>query len=78
MDCKRILAENVTHAFEPFRERAAHFRSNPREVRRILDEGAEKARAIAANTMAEVRQRMGLEWREALSGAADVGPAGQR
>jgi tryptophanyl-tRNA synthetase len=77
VDCKRILAENITSAFEPFRERAAHFRADPREVRRILDEGAEKARAIASGTMAEVRQRMGLEWREALTGTTDVGPAGR-
>jgi tryptophanyl-tRNA synthetase len=75
VDCKRILSQNVTSAFEPFRERAERFRANPGEVRRILDEGAEKARAIASDTMAEVRRCMGLEWREALSGSADVGPA---
>ncbi|MEJ2203955.1 MAG: tryptophan--tRNA ligase [Gemmatimonadota bacterium] len=77
VDCKRILSENVATAFAPFRERAAHFRSNPQEVRRILDEGAEKARAIAAHTMGEVRQRMGLEWRDALSRDIDVGPVGR-
>ena len=66
VDCKRILADNVAEAFAPFRERAAYYRANPGEVRRVLDEGAEKARTIAGSTLTEVRQRMGLDWREAL------------
>jgi len=66
VDCKRILSENIVAAFAPFRERAAHFRAHPGEVRRILDEGAEKARAIASATLDEVRERMGLRWRDAL------------
>lgn len=66
VDCKRILADNIAAAFAPFRERAAHFRAHPEEVRRVLDEGAEKARAIASETLLEVRSRMGLDWRGAL------------
>ena len=66
VDCKRILADNVAAAFAPFRERAAHFRAHPEEVRRVLDEGAEKARTIASATLREVRSRMGLDWRGAL------------
>lgn len=65
VDCKRILSDNIATAFEPFRERAAHYRENPGEVRRILDEGANKARAIARETMLEVRERMGMHWRAA-------------
>jgi tryptophanyl-tRNA synthetase len=68
VDCKKILSENVSTEFEPFRERAAHFRAHPEEVRDILDVGAGKARAIAAGTLDEVRQRMGLRWRDALGG----------
>jgi tryptophanyl-tRNA synthetase len=66
VECKKILADNIAATFAPFRERAAHFRAHPDEVRRVLDEGAEKARAIAAATMAEVRGKMGLRWRDAL------------
>ncbi len=66
VDCKRILADNIARAFAPFRERAAHYRANSDEVRRILDEGAEKARAIASETLREVRSHMGLDWRRAL------------
>ena len=67
VDCKRILADNVTACFEPFRERAAHYREHPEKVRRILDEGAVRARAIARETMAEVRRKMGLDWRTAIN-----------
>jgi tryptophanyl-tRNA synthetase len=63
VDCKRILAENISSAFAPFRERAAHYRAHPEEVRRVLEEGAERARALASATLAEVRERMGLRWR---------------
>jgi tryptophanyl-tRNA synthetase len=65
VDCKRILSDNIATAFAPMRERAEHYRSHPHEVRRILDEGAERARSIARETMAEVRSKMGLDWRSA-------------
>jgi len=66
VDCKRILADNVTAKFAPFRERAGHYREKPAEVRDILQHGAERARAIARETMAEVRRKMGLDWRTAI------------
>ncbi len=66
VDCKRILSDNIASAFEPFRERAAHYRENPDEVRRVLSEGADRARVIACETMAEVRRKMGLDWRAAI------------
>ena len=65
MACKRILADNITEYFAPVRERAAHFEAHPDEVRDILDRGAERARAIARETLGEVRERMGLDWRVA-------------
>ncbi len=68
VECKKILSDNIVQAFAPFRERAEHYRAHPEEVGRVLEEGAEKARAIAADTLAEVRRRMGLRWREALPG----------
>ena len=66
VDCKKILSENIAADFAPYRERAAHFRANPHQVREVLDAGAEKARAIASATLDEVRERMGLRWRDAL------------
>ncbi len=66
VECKRLLADGIAAEFAPMRERAAHYRAHPDEVRRILDTGAERARAIARETMTEVRRRMGLAWRDAL------------
>ena len=67
VDCKRILSDNISDAFAPYRERARQYLENPDQVRRVLNEGAEKARVIARETLAETKQRMGLNWREALS-----------
>ena len=66
VDCKRILSENIGDAFAPFRERAAEYQANPDLVRQILDDGAQRARAIAQETMSEVRERMGLDWRSSV------------
>jgi tryptophanyl-tRNA synthetase len=68
VDCKRVLSDNIVATFEPFRERAAHFRQHPEEVRAILDDGARRAREIARKTIGEVRERMGIGWRDAVGG----------
>ncbi len=64
VDCKKLLAESIGEAFAPFRENAARLRENPNTIREILDAGADKARAEAAETMAVVREKMGLTWRD--------------
>lgn len=66
VECKKILAENISREFGPFRERAAHYRGRPDQVREILSQGAERAGSIARETMVEVRRRMGMDWRKAL------------
>ena len=66
VECKRILADAIAAEFAPMRERAEALRAQPERIRRVLDDGAERAREIARVTMAEVRQRMGLGWRSAL------------
>ncbi len=55
---KRILAERMIEAFRPFREVRAEL--TPEVVTRILDEGSERARAVAHSTMVEVRDAVGL------------------
>jgi tryptophanyl-tRNA synthetase len=66
VDCKKILAESISTTFAPMRERAAELRANPALVRDVLEEGAGRARAIARETMAVVRERMGLDWRSSV------------
>ncbi len=68
IECKRALSDNIAATFAPFRERAAHYKAHPEEVRAILDDGASRARAIAKETIAEVRERMGIGWRTATPG----------
>ena len=60
LDCKRVLADNMIATLTPMRERAAALQANPQGVREVLREGAAKARALARQTMTEVRRRMGF------------------
>jgi tryptophanyl-tRNA synthetase len=55
---KRILAERIVERFAPFRERRAEL--SREEIDAILETGGERARAIAARTMDEVRDAVGL------------------
>jgi tryptophanyl-tRNA synthetase len=60
LDCKRVLADNMTAGLAPVRERAAALAADPARVDRTLAEGAARARAEAEVTMGDVRRRMGF------------------
>jgi len=60
LDCKRVLADNMIATLTPIRTQAVALKLKPDRVRAMLQAGAEKARAIARRTIAEVRRRMGL------------------
>jgi len=55
---KSLLAERIIETFRPFREARAEL--SPEVVAGILDQGSETARGVARQTMAEVRQAVGL------------------
>jgi tryptophanyl-tRNA synthetase len=57
---KAAVAEAVIDYLAPVRERYAELRADEPELERILGAGAEKARAIAAGTLADVREAMGV------------------
>lgn len=57
---KQDLAEVVVEAIRPIQERIADFSADPSVAFRILSEGAERARAMAARKMEQVRERVGL------------------
>jgi tryptophanyl-tRNA synthetase len=59
-DFKKAVAEGVVELLDPVRERYEELRPDEGELERILGIGAEKARAIAAPVVAEVRERMGF------------------
>ena len=60
VDCKRALTDNLVRHLEPIRGRRAELDEDPGAVQQILAEGAEKARAVACETMQEVRRKLGL------------------
>ncbi|MFN0062821.1 MAG: tryptophan--tRNA ligase [Myxococcaceae bacterium] len=59
-DYKKKLVEYFFSQFGPARERYAQLRNDPAEVERILQDGAQRARAAAAPRIARVRQAVGL------------------
>lgn len=60
MQNKRELADVLNAELEPIRSRRAELLGDPGELERLLQDGAERARSCAAETMAVVRKAMGL------------------
>lgn len=59
-DLKNELAEAIYKELEPIQAKRKELEANPEYVDRVIKEGAEKARAIASKTVAEVKSKMGL------------------
>jgi tryptophanyl-tRNA synthetase len=57
---KQAVAEAVIAYLAPVRERYQELRADERALERTLAEGAEKAQAIASETLADVRRVMGV------------------
>jgi len=57
---KRILFEEMMKVLRPIRQRAEELKKDPDYVMDALLEGARRARAVAAATMEEVREKVGL------------------
>ncbi len=57
---KQAVAEAVVEYLAPVRGRYAELRADEPALERILDQGADKARAIAAQTLLDVRDVMGV------------------
>jgi tryptophanyl-tRNA synthetase len=60
VDCKMLYARNLNEALAPFRERRNELAKDPAYVMGVLDDGANRARKIAEQTMREVRDAVGL------------------
>ena len=59
-DFKNNLAEIVVEFLKPFQQKFQELGKNEDYVKNILSEGAEKAQAIAEQTMEKVRKKIGL------------------
>ncbi len=57
---KTAVADAVVEYLAPVRERYQALRDDEPELERIFDAGAEKARAIASDTLQDVREAMGI------------------
>ena len=57
---KQAVADEVTGFLAPVRERYLELRPNEQRIERTLEAGAERARAIASQTLADVRSAMGV------------------
>jgi len=63
IECKQPVVDAVLAEQRPMQERAQQFLEDPALVRSIISEGSDKARRLAAETMREVREAMGLAYR---------------
>jgi tryptophanyl-tRNA synthetase len=59
-DLKVAVAEAVAEMLAPVRERYVELRTDEKALEAVLADGARRARAIAGETLAEVRERMGV------------------
>jgi len=59
-DFKGAVADEVAAYLAPVRDRYAELRPDEAELERVLAAGAERAREIARDTLAAVRDRMGV------------------
>ena len=62
LECKQPVIDAILREQQPWRERAAELVADRARVHRIVDEGTERARAVARQTMSEVREAMGLDY----------------
>jgi tryptophanyl-tRNA synthetase len=60
IDCKKVLFESMNSELAPIREKAAEIRADASQLDDSLASGAERARAIASETMRETKELMGL------------------
>ncbi len=59
-DAKKRLAELMIDYFKPFRQKRTELENNIDYVKKVLADGASRAKAVATKTLAKVREAMGL------------------
>ena len=57
---KNDLAEIIIEGLSPIQKKYKELSANPDYIKKVLRDGAEKAKAIASQTMAEVRSKIGF------------------
>jgi len=62
LDCKQPVIEAINKELAPMRERARTYLDDPTLVKNIIADGCDRAKRLAAETMREVREAMGLSY----------------
>jgi tryptophanyl-tRNA synthetase len=62
LECKQPVIQAIQAELAPMRERAQVYLDDPTLVKNIVADGCEKARRLAAETMRDVREAMGLSY----------------
>ncbi len=62
LECKQPVIEAINAELAPIRARAQAYLDDPTLVRNIVADGCEKAKHLAAETMRDVREAMGLTY----------------
>lgn len=60
--CKNQLADNLIKFLAPIQEKRHYYEAHPEIVDKIIMEGAAKARAVAAETLRQVKEKMFLNY----------------
>jgi tryptophanyl-tRNA synthetase len=55
VECKQMMAENLIKRLEPVYEQRASYEAHPDTVKTIIDDGDQRARLVARETMEQVR-----------------------
>ncbi|MFH1231424.1 MAG: tryptophan--tRNA ligase [Planctomycetota bacterium] len=56
VDCKKKLAELLINLTKPFRDKRKEMEKDHQYIKKVLEEGAERARQIASKTMKDIRK----------------------
>jgi tryptophanyl-tRNA synthetase len=59
-EMKQLLFERINAEIAPARAEYERLIANPREIEELLEQGAEKARAVSRPFLAEIRDRVGI------------------
>ena len=62
LECKQPVIDAINRELAPMRGRAQPYLDDPALVKNIIADGCEKARRLAAETMRDVREAMGLTY----------------
>ncbi len=73
IECKAAMADNLIKWITPVRAKRQEYEKHPQEVLRVLDEGSKKARKVAQQTMARVRETV-FGWEKKRAEIAGMKP----